>query len=289
MQVLKKYFMSKQEKNNQTENNNVPRVIVGVFIFNHKEELFMMKMPKFKKLYTVPGGHLELGESLEDGARREIKEETNLDLIDLRQISVQELTDLKDYYDGSKRHHVYINYIARAVNPDKVKLNEEATEYKWQKIDSWLKEKKVKTSAREELESGRLDFEDFEAKYKRALADYQNLQKRAIDEKQEFAKFANEQLILEILPVYDNLKASVEHIEEAAKDNPWAEGVKYVIKQFDDILEGAQVKEIEALGKKFDPASMDALEGKGDKVKKVVKAGYTLRGKVIAPAKVILE
>jgi len=130
---------------------------------------------------------------------------------------------------------------------------------------------------------------EFEHKYKVALADYQNLMKRTAEEKQEFSKYANEQLVMEILPVYDNLKVSMEHIDEAAKTSGWAEGIKYVIKQFKDVLANMGVEEIEAEGKDFDHNTMEALEGQGDKVKKVVKAGYKMREKVISPAKVILE
>lgn len=130
---------------------------------------------------------------------------------------------------------------------------------------------------------------EFEHKYKLAFADYQNLLKRTAEEKQEFAKFANEQFIMEILPVYDNLKVSMEHIDEAAKTSGWAEGIKYVIKQFADVLKNMGVEEIEAEGKKFDHNTMEAIEGQGEKVKKVVKAGYKMKDKVISHAKVILE
>ena len=132
-------------------------------------------------------------------------------------------------------------------------------------------------------------FDELNNKYQRALADYQNLLKRTMQEKQEFAKYANEQLLLDMIPVYDNLKTSLKHTDETAKNNGWAEGIKYVVKQFREVLENAGVKEIETENKKFDPELMEALEGKGKRVRKEVKAGYTLNGKVIIPAKVILE
>lgn len=155
-------------------------------------------------------------------------------------------------------------------------------------------EKKVENEIEEnENKNQEINWEEkcheFEHKYKLALADYQNLLKRTADEKQEFAKYANEQLIMEMLPVYDNLKVSMEHIDEAAKTSGWAEGIKYVIKQFSDVLKNLGIEEVEAEGKDFDHNTMDALEGQGEKVKKVVKAGYKLRDRVISPAKVILE
>ncbi|MBL7057862.1 nucleotide exchange factor GrpE [Patescibacteria group bacterium] len=124
--------------------------------------------------------------------------------------------------------------------------------------------------------------------YSRALADYQNLQRQSTKEKLEFAKYANEQLIHEILPVYDNLKTSVAHFKKGG-DESWLQGIKYVIKQFKDVLKQAGLEEIETHGKEFDHNTMEALEGKGKKVEKQVQSGYILAGKVIRPAKVILD
>ena len=130
---------------------------------------------------------------------------------------------------------------------------------------------------------------ELDHKYKRALADYQNLLKRTAQEKQEFVKFANEQLLFEILPVYDNLKMSLVHIDEEVKKNGWAEGIKYVVKQFRGILYNMGIEEIKTVGEKFDPKLMEAVKGKGNRVKKEIRPGYKLNGKVIVPAKVILE
>ena len=130
--------------------------------------------------------------------------------------------------------------------------------------------------------------DELEHKYKRALADYQNLVKQTAKEKQEFVKYANEQLLHEILPVYDNLKLALMHAKETPNNSNIIKGVGYVIKQFKDVLENLGVEEIETVGKKFDHHIMEAVEGKGDKVAKEVKPGYKLNGKVIAPAKVIV-
>lgn len=130
-------------------------------------------------------------------------------------------------------------------------------------------------------------YKELEHKYKRALADYQNLIKQTAKEKQEFVKYANEQFLYEILPVYDNLKMALMHSDK--KNDKWIEGVNYVVKQFKSILENAGVEEIETAGKKFDHNTMEAVEGRSETVKQEVRPGYKLRGKVIAPAKVILE
>jgi molecular chaperone GrpE len=122
----------------------------------------------------------------------------------------------------------------------------------------------------------------------RALADYHNLQKRKEEEKKEFVKYSNENLLQELLPVFDNLKISLRHVGEEEKDSPWVKGVEYVVKQFREVLESNGVEEIKAEGEEFDHEKMEALEGKGNKVKKEVKPGYMLNNKVIIPAKVIV-
>ena len=138
-------------------------------------------------------------------------------------------------------------------------------------------------------EAGEVEQESYEGKYLRALADYHNLLKRTAKEKEEFFQYAITNFLQDILPVYDNLKLSVAGLSEADAKNPWAEGVKHVIKQFKEMLEARGIVEIKTVGEKFDHNTMEALEGSGEIVKKELKAGYTLSGKVIVPAKVIVE
>ncbi len=146
------------------------------------------------------------------------------------------------------------------------------------------------------------DLESWEERYKRAIADYQNLLKQTSQEKASYYKYALEDFILEILPVYENLQMSIKSLNEEQANNPWVEGVKYVIKQFKQILESQGVKNIEVEGKPFDPQTMEAVkEDNNDKnnntnkeevegiCKKEVKPGYMLHDKVIVPAKVIVK
>lgn len=131
-------------------------------------------------------------------------------------------------------------------------------------------------------------FTEMEDKYKRALADYQNLLKRSANEKSAYIKYAQEEFILKIIPVYDNLKTAMAHSGNESEDNNWLKGVEYIIKQFKEVLGELGVVEIETDGKEFDPNTMEAVEGKGDVVKKTVKTGYMLKEKVIVPARVAL-
>lgn len=138
-------------------------------------------------------------------------------------------------------------------------------------------------------------YQELENKYKRALADYQNLLKQSSRERIDSIKYANEHLLHEILPVYDNLKMSLGHANDDAVSNGWLEGIRYVIKQFRDVLERAGVEEIKTVGWKFDHNTMEAInqepteeQAKDGLVAQVVRPGYRLAGKVIIPASVVV-
>lgn len=265
-----------------------PKTTVGAFIFNEKGELFLMKSLKWKDKYVCPGGRVEIGETREEAVRREVKEETNLDIKDIKFITVFDAVDLKNTYTKSDSHLIFHNYQAKTDKTDKARLNEEATDYKWLKPSEWLKRKDVEKYTRDTVENYLLKDHDYEYLYRRALADYQNLQKRAAEEKSEFAKYANEQLLISLLPVFDNLKISIEHFDENKDTNAWLEGVKFVVKQFREVLNELGVEEIKTVGEKFDHNTMDAVEGEGETVVQEVKPGYKLHGKVIVPAKVVV-
>lgn len=131
-----------------------------------------------------------------------------------------------------------------------------------------------------------LEEDSMEHKYKRALADYQNLLKTSFKEKQDFAKFALNSFLQDLLPVYDHLKMSINTLPPAEHDNAWVKGVEYVLKQFKDILNDNGVKEIKTVGEKFDYNFMEAIEGEGEKVVAEIMPGYTLHDRLIRPAKV---
>lgn len=122
---------------------------------------------------------------------------------------------------------------------------------------------------------------DLEGKWKRALADYDNLVKRIEKEKQEFIKFSNARLLDKLLPVLDSLEECRRHFE--------GEGLKLLLEQFKKALESEGLKEIEVKGKNFDPMTMDAVEmskGEKNKVVGVIMKGYQLNGKILRPARV---
>lgn len=123
--------------------------------------------------------------------------------------------------------------------------------------------------------------EELENNWKRALADYKNLEKRVAEEREVFLTFANASLILRVLSVLDNLEMTSMHNDD--------EGLKMTIKEFKRILEEEGVKEINVDGKDFDSESMEAIEkvpGDENKVIEVLQKGYLFKNKVLRPARV---
>ena len=105
-----------------------PEPTVGVFIFNQEGKLLLLQSHKWPDAYVVPGGHVELGERLEEAAIREAKEETGLDIYDLEFINFQEF--IYDPAFWKQRHFIFFDFIAKTDNTEVV-LNNEAQEYIW--------------------------------------------------------------------------------------------------------------------------------------------------------------
>jgi nucleoside triphosphatase len=112
-----------------------PEPTVGALIFDPAGRLFLMKSHKWKDKYCIPGGHIELGERIEDAVRREVKEETNLDIGDLEFVSLQEAVYDEDFWQP--RHFIFLDFACRTDSTE-VKLNDEAEEYVWVPPDKAL-------------------------------------------------------------------------------------------------------------------------------------------------------
>lgn len=142
------------------------------------------------------------------------------------------------------------------------------------------KEKVDKNAQRmEELEARVLDLEN---SWKRALADYKNLEKRSAEEKRSLIEFSNSVLIENLLPVMDNFEMIEEHSEDM--------GIKMSIKEFKQVLENSGLKEAAvSVGDEFNHEVMDAVEtikGEKDKVVEITRKGYFYKEKLIRPVSV---
>ena len=146
-----------------------------------------------------------------------------------------------------------------------------------------LKTKMKKNENKKNKHEEENELENIENQLKRAVADYQNLEKRIIEEKATWIKIANKDLLLRLLPGLDSLLLAEKHTED--------EGVKVSIKHFLEIFAEVGVEKIETDGKKFDPEFMEAVStttGEEGKVVEELKAGYTLYNSVLRPAQVVV-
>ncbi|MBN2251868.1 MAG: NUDIX domain-containing protein [Candidatus Altiarchaeota archaeon] len=113
-----------------------PEPTVGALIFDPEGRLFLMRSHKWHGKYVIPGGHVELGETLEEALSREIKEETDLDIHDVEFLCVQEF--IYDPAFFKRRHFIFFDYVCRTNSTD-VTLNSEGQDYVWVTLDEALK------------------------------------------------------------------------------------------------------------------------------------------------------
>ncbi len=148
-----------------------------------------------------------------------------------------------------------------------------------------IKNLNIKDRKKEKIKELEDQIIDLTNKWKRALADYQNLEKQAEVQKKDWISFANSGLILELLPVLDNLQKSADHLKD--------QGLQLTVNEFKKILENQGLQEIEINPGEtvYDCHLMECVEtqkGKKDIVLQAVQKGYKLHNKVIRPAKVIV-
>lgn len=127
--------------------------------------------------------------------------------------------------------------------------------------------------------------QELENQLKRALADYQNLERRVEEERRLLTQLSSAIVVEKFLPVLDNLESAQAHLND--------QGLELVIKQFKDVLTSEGVEEIPAVGLSFDPKLHEAtevVEGENDNlIVKVAKKGYKINDKVIRPVQVVVE
>lgn len=135
------------------------------------------------------------------------------------------------------------------------------------------------------------ELEDLRQKYLRAVADYQNLRRRSDEERKEWSRYTLTSVIVNYLPVLDDLDRALSSVDADIAEHRWVEGVRMVERKFRTVLESSGVQPIEAEGTTFDPAMHEAISyapGPEGNVVAVVQAGYTVDGRVIRPARVVV-
>lgn len=127
--------------------------------------------------------------------------------------------------------------------------------------------------------------------WQRAAADYQNFKRRVEEERMESARLANAALIINLLPLVDDLERALASVDAHLAGLTWVDGIRLIYRKFQALLEMAGVQEIEADGQPFDPAVHEAVAhaaGEENKVVSVVQRGYRMGDRVVRPAMVVV-
>jgi molecular chaperone GrpE len=151
--------------------------------------------------------------------------------------------------------------------------------------------KAERKSPEEEIARAKEDAQKYLANWQRAEADFQNYKRRVEHERDENRRFASAALIINILPILDDLERALMSLDARLAGLTWFEGIALIHRKILILLENAGVSIIQAEGQQFDPREHEAVmhaEGEDGKVLAEVQRGYKLYDRVLRPAMVVV-
>ena len=157
----------------------------------------------------------------------------------------------------------------------------------------------AETSPEIALEEVREQLADAEDRALRAVAEADNIRKRADKAVENAHKYALESLTEKLLPVLDSFEKAVEKAADDGQENDGSvhatlEGVELSYRLFIDVLQKAGIKSIDPTGEPFDPEYHEAMsmlenpDAEPGSVLEVVQKGYTLNDRLVRPARVLV-
>ncbi len=155
----------------------------------------------------------------------------------------------------------------------------------------------IEDKSTEAVELIQAELEDTKNKYLRLYAEFENYKKKVQKDKEELAKYANESMVYELLPVIDNLEMALKHAGDNCTEATaaLAQGVDNTLREMNRTLDKFGVTSIEALNKPFDPAYHHAMSqvGRSDVENNTVveefRRGYMYKEKVLRPSLVAVS
>ena len=142
----------------------------------------------------------------------------------------------------------------------------------------------------DELAAARKQAEEYLHGWQRARADYANLKRESETRLVEVARYANHELLKELLPLVDYFKQALRAVPKEEAGSAWVEGIRHIQTRLLEVLAYHGVKEMDVVGEKFNPERHEAVEQvEGEKsgiITEEVRTGFFLHDKVIQPARV---
>ena len=144
---------------------------------------------------------------------------------------------------------------------------------------------------KKQMASMKAEIEEKDDRYKRIMAEFENYKKRSAKERESLYDSIISEIVSSFLPVLDNLEKAA---KAETKDEEYKKGVELMLQQFKDVLASKGVKEIETVGKTFDPELHEAVssvidENLGEKeIKEEYRKGYMIGNRVIRHSMVIV-
>ena len=273
-----------------------------VVIYNESTEKFLILKEKEIEgdlgSWQFPGGRIfEKAKTLKDDLEKKLSEDFGKEV----SLEFRGLINKKEFvhYEEDKCDGLILFELA-SYKGGEINLSKKYEEFVWVSLDDANDKEKYGDWISEVLEEAnrKISLEQAQNNMLRVLAEFDNYKKQSAQRQSEMAQFAGEKIIHEMLPVLDNFHSATEHVPEDQKDSPWLMGIMYIQKQMEKVFEDEGVSEIDIkIGNEFDPETMEAIannddkeedkkESKEQKVSKIIKKGYRMKGKVMRPARV---
>jgi molecular chaperone GrpE len=149
------------------------------------------------------------------------------------------------------------------------------------------------TALRQQLEAAQAQADEYLDDLRRERAAFQNYKKRQENERAELRQLATSGLLMQILPIFDDLERALEAVPDDQSDLPWLEGITLIQRKLLTTMDNAGVVPVEAEpGQPFDPLVHEAVTYEENENQKegeiiaVVQKGYKLNQRTLRPAMV---
>jgi len=120
---------NQQSSTTTTAKQAFPEPTVGALIVDQQGKILLARSHKWFDKYTLPGGHIEVGESMVDAVRREVKEEVGLDVEVVEMLLVQEAIFAPEFY--KKKHFIFIDFYCKSKDQQMKLDRNEIQDYVW--------------------------------------------------------------------------------------------------------------------------------------------------------------